>query len=158
MGWGPLQSLILDWAKVAWGGGFGFTLGYFGAQAQLNGFGWSWNFTWHVLDNVTWDFVLFFQAHLLEVSVVKIVKVQWCQKNLNCSSMIFISKEIWKGNFFFGKKCSFICFFRKRICANPPPPLKTPLLTKKFFYFSLLNFWKKYSSLIFFKKQIVPTH
>jgi len=39
MGWGPLQSLILDWAKVAWGGGFGFTLGYFGAQAQLNGFG-----------------------------------------------------------------------------------------------------------------------
>jgi hypothetical protein len=36
--------------------------------------------------------------------------------------------------------------------------LKTPLLTKKFFYFSLLNFWKKYSSLIFFKKQIVPTH
>jgi len=24
---------------VAWGGGFGFTLGYFGAQAQLNGFG-----------------------------------------------------------------------------------------------------------------------
>ncbi len=31
-------------------------------------------------DNVTWDFVLFFQAHLLDVGLVKIVRVQWFQK------------------------------------------------------------------------------
>ncbi len=25
-----------------------------------------WNFTWHALDNVTWDFVLFFSGHSFE--------------------------------------------------------------------------------------------
>jgi len=151
MGQGPLQSLILDWAKVAWGGGFGFTWGYFGAQAQLNSFGWSWNFTCHVLDNFTWDFVLFFQAHLLEVSVVKIVKVQWCQKNLNCSSMIFISKEIWKGIFFFERSAHLFCFFPKRICA-----LKTPLLTKEFFIFLYLTFERSTHLWLFSKNKLCP--
>lgn len=152
-----MQSLIPHWAKVAWGGGFGFTLGYFGAQAQLNGFGfgWSWNFAWHVLDNVTWAFVWFFQAHLLEVSVVKIVKVRpMVSKKSQLLIYDFYFKRDLKGEIFFWKKCSFILFFSKEILCQPP--LKNPLLTKEFFYFSLLNFWKKYSSMIFFKKQIVP--
>jgi hypothetical protein len=41
---------------------------------------WCWNPTWHALDIVTLDFVLFFQAHFLEVSLVKIVTTQWCKK------------------------------------------------------------------------------
>jgi len=36
----------------------------------------------------------FFQAILLKVGLVKIVRVQWFQKKINCSFMIFISKEI----------------------------------------------------------------
>jgi hypothetical protein len=82
VGLGLLQSLILDWSKLIWGGPFAFTLGFFGPKPNQMVLGEKscWNFTWHALDNVTWDFVLFFQAHLLEVGLVKIVRVQLFQK------------------------------------------------------------------------------
>jgi hypothetical protein len=114
----PLQYLIPDWSTVVWGGCFRFTLGCFGPkpnQMVLREKS-CWNLAWLALHNVTWDFVLFFQAHLLEVDLVKIVRVQWFQKNLNCSFMIFISKET--------------------LCT----PWKTIL---NIFFFLLLNFWKK---------------
>jgi len=40
---------------------------------------WFWNPTWHALDIA--DFVLFFQAHLLEVSLVKIVTPNGVKKS-----------------------------------------------------------------------------
>ncbi len=84
VGLGLLQSLILDWSKLIWGGPFAFTLGFFGPKPNQMVLGEKscWNFTWHALDNVTWDFVLFFQAHLLEVGLVKIVRAQLFQKTI----------------------------------------------------------------------------
>jgi len=64
-----------------------------------------WNFTWHVLDNVTWDFVLFFSGHSFESGPSENSKGPMVPKK----NQLFI----------------YDFLFQKRFCAPPKNPFLT---------------------------------